>query len=111
MMTYYNVEIQMAGENEATQSLVEQVATNLGASATDIDEIESHRAVLFFKSDILPTKMRQIIRATLLMYAQKIHYIDVIYRFNTAMHPDRFCIWSDGHEQEFTGKVIFEEDK
>lgn len=111
MTTYYNVEIQMAGDNKATQDFIEQFATNFGADKTDIDEIESHRAVLFFKSETLPTDMRQIIRAVLLMYGSKVHYIDVIYRYEAEMTPDRFCIWSDGHEQEYTGKVIFKEDK
>ena len=111
MTTYYNVEIQMAGDNKATQDFIEQFATNFGADKTDIDEIESYRAVLFFKSETLPTDMRQIIRAVLLMYSAKVHYIDVIYRYEAEMTPDRFCIWSDGHEQEYTGKVIFKEDK
>ena len=53
MTTYYNVEIQMAGDNKATQDFIEQFATNFGADKTDIDEIESHRAVLFFKNFII----------------------------------------------------------
>lgn len=111
MKIYYNVEIQMSGDNKATNSFVEQFATSLGAQATDIDEIEEHSAVLFFGSETKPFDMRQIIRAVLLMYGSKIHYVDVIYRYEYEMTPDRFCIWTDGHEVDYTGKVYFEEDK
>jgi len=40
-----------------------------------------------------------------------LHYIDVIYRFEHEMTPDRFVVWSSGHEEEYHGEVIFVEDK
>ena len=111
MKTYYDVEIQMQGENRATKELIGMIATDLCATPADIEEITDYSATIFFKSQyIMPTVMRQRISAILLMYNTKIHYIDVVYRYENEMTPDRFCFWSDGRQQEYTGHVVFTED-
>ena len=45
------------------------------------------------------------------MYHMTLYYIDVIYLFENEITPDKFCFWADGHEVEYHGKIIFEEDK
>ena len=111
MITYYNVEIQMSGTHKTTDHFISQVATSLGARETDIDEREEYRAVIFFKSDVKPTEMRKRVQAVLAMYSMTLHYIDVVYRYDQEMKPDRFCCWADGRIQEYTGKIIFTEDE
>ena len=110
MNTYYEVEVQMSGTHEATKHFVEQIAINLGADASAIDEIETYSAKIYIKSEIKPSEMKQRVHAILAMYHMTLHYIDVVYRFEYEMTPDRFCIWADGHEQEYRGKVIFTEE-
>ena len=111
MNVYYNVEIQMSRKNRITEEILNDIALNLGATASDVDERETYRAVLFFKSEIKPGEMRSLIRAYFRENPDEhIHYFDVIYRWETEMNADRFVIWSDGETQEFTGKMIFEED-
>lgn len=111
LITYYNVEVQMSGTYETSPHFIAQIATDLGAVPTDIDELETYSANISFKSTIKPSEMRNRIRAVLAMYKRTLHYIDVIYLFENEMTPDRFCFWADGHETEYSGKVIFEEDK
>ena len=110
LITYYNVEIQMSGTYKTSPHFISQIAMDLGAVPTDIDELETYRAVIFFRSDIKPSEMRNRIRAVLAMYKISLHYIDVVYRFENEMTPDRFCFWADGHEIEYSGEVIFKED-
>lgn len=110
MSVYYNVEIQMAGDDMIADTLLFKVAEVLHASIRDVDECEDHRAVLFFKSDITPTEMRGLVRHCF-DHGLRIYYIDVIYRYEYEMTPDRFTIWGDGRKQEYTGRVIFTEDE
>ena len=111
MDVYYNVEIQMSGTNEVTEELLTKIEQFLGADSTDVDECETYRAVLFFKSPVKTLDMFKRLRE--LMYEAKdvVHYIDVIYRWETEMYCDRFVIWDDGNEKEYTGDIIFTEDK
>ena len=82
----------------------------LGISDHDLDEREANRAVFFFVSDMKPSEVKTIVRV-ILQQTTSIHYVDIIYRWENEMHPDRSVLWGDGHEQEYTGRVIFEEDK
>ena len=110
MNLYYNVTIQMAGKKKVTVGLMTIFEDYLGISARDLDEREDHRAVFFFVSDMKPSEVKNRIR-TILNQSSSIHYVDVVYRWETEMHPDRFVLWSDGREQEYTGHVVFTEDK
>lgn len=110
MKIWYNVEVQMLGECERTEELDADIGFNLGFGERDIDERELYRMTALFVSDIAPMKMREYVTATLQDHPQ-IYYIDVIYRYDSENTPDRFVIWSDGRRQEYTGKIIFEEDK
>ena len=111
LVTFYNVEIQMSGTYETSPHFIAQIATDLGAVPTDIDELETYSAKISFKSTIKPSEMRNRIRAILAMYNRTLYYIDVIYLFENEFKPDKFCFWADGHEVEYHGKIIFEEDK
>lgn len=111
MNCYYNVEIQMAIGNDVTENLLRQLEECVGANDTDRDEVESYRAVLFFKSDVKPTDIRTRLKAILAMHNNRIHYIDVIFRWETEINADRFVLWSNGTEKDYTGRIYFEEDK
>ena len=110
MNVYYNIEIQMAGMNKMTDDVLSMITRTLCVDDSDYDELEAYRAVLFFKTDMLPGAMRELVKDCL-RKTERIHYIDVIYRFETEMNVDRYVIWADGREQDYTGHTIFEEDK
>ena len=109
MTVYYSVEIQMSGMNK-TDEIISQVASTLGATKENVYEQEDHSATIFFKSECKPTEMRERVKRCL-QDSKTIHYIDVVYRWEMEMTPDRFVYWSDGMVQEYTGKIIFEEDR
>ena len=111
MYTYYNVEIQMSGTHETSEQFIKQIAIDLGAKPSDVDEIDTYHATLSFKSNLKPSEIKQRVQSVLAMYRMTLHYIDVIYRFEHEMTPDRFVVWSSGHEEEYHGEVIFVEDK
>ena len=111
MKTYYNVEIQMADNFTTSKELIDQIVESFGADKTAIDELEPYRAVLFFVSETTPTEVRKIAQAILCMHQDSIHYIDVVYRYEYEITPDRFVYWANGSMQEYTGHVVFEEDK
>ena len=111
MNCYYNVEIQMANNFEMTETLLRQIEISMGAHVTDRDEVETYSAVIFFKSEVKPTEIRTRLKAILAMHADRIHYIDVVYRWEAEMNADRFVLWADGREQDYTGRMYFEEDK
>jgi len=111
MKTFYNVEIQMSGTHSTSQHFIEQIATDLGADAKAIDEMEAFSATLFFDSELKPSEIEDRLWAVLGMYRQALHYIDVVYRYENEMTPDRFVLWANGTKKEYTGKVFFEEDK
>ena len=110
MKIYYNVEIQTAGNKKITAGIIGLFEDFLGISDRDLDEREEHRAVFFFGSDMKPSEVKAIVR-TILQQTSSIHYVDIIYRFEHEMTPDRVVLWADGHMQEYTGHVVFEEDK
>ena len=110
MSVYYNVEIRMNGTNKLTDVILEQIMNILNADETDVDERETYSAILFFKSEEKPTEMRQRVKRCF-QHGKPIHYIDVIYRWETEMNADRFVLWGDGTEKDYTGKIVFEEDK
>lgn len=110
MKVWYNVEVQMLGECERTYDLDEAIGKALGFEEDDIDEREIYRVTSLFNSNICPTAMRDRVTNVLRDHPE-IFYIDVIYRFDAENVPDRFVIWQDGRKQEYTGRIIFEEDK
>ena len=110
MNVYYNVEIQMAGTHEMGENLLAMIESRLGADDTDIDEVETYRAVMFFKSDIMPSEMERRVRSLLEDKEEILHYVDVVYRWESEMNCDRFVMWADGRKKSYTGHTIFEED-
>lgn len=109
MKTYYNVEIQTTAGNNVRRDL-KLIAGRLNLTPKDVDECEEYRAVLFFESDMKPSEVKQHIREILRYEGDRVQYVDIVYRYEYEMTPDRVVIWGDGHEQEYTGKVYFEED-
>lgn len=110
MKAYYNAEIQMDADHRVSAGLITDCALLLGAGPEDAEDREDHRVSFFFVSDKKPSEIRKQIRK-MLNDNMGIHYVDVIYRFEHEMNPDRFVLWSDGHDQEYTGHVVFTEDK
>lgn len=110
MKVWYNVEVQMLGECERTYDLDEAIGKALGFEEDDIDEREIYRLTALSVSNTKPTEMRERVTDVLRDHPE-IFYIDVIYRYDSENVPDRFVIWQDGKRQEYTGKIIFEEDK
>ena len=97
MNTYYNVEIQTEGKKKITAGILVLFEDYLGLTDMDLDEREDHRATFFFVSDMKASEVQNRVRT--------------IYRYEYEMTPDRFVCWNDGHTQEYTGHVFFEEDK
>lgn len=109
MKVYYNIEIQMHGTYEVEDIILESASHLIGFSKRDVEEQETHSANIMFSSDVSPTEMRN--RVEKFLVANKaVHYVDVIYRFEFAMVPDRFVRWRDGRTQEYTGYISFKED-
>ena len=76
----------------------------------DVDEDEETYAVAAsFNSMIKPTEMRDRVRS-LLRDDSDIHCVDVIYRFEHEMIPDRFVIWDSGRQAEYRGEVVFNKE-
>lgn len=109
MKVYYNIEIQMRGTYEVEDKILESASHLLGFTKRDIDEHEIHNVCAMFVSDLPPTEMRDRV-AKFLVANDAVHYVDVIYRFEYAMVPDRFVRWRDGRIQEYTGYINFRED-
>lgn len=109
MNTYYNVEIQMAGKKKVTVGILSMFEDYLGLTQKDLDEKEARRAVYFFSSDLKPSEVKEAIR-TILRQTSGIYYVEVVYRWETEMTADKFVLWSDGRDQEYTGHLVFEED-
>ena len=109
MKVYYNIEIQMHGTYEVEDKIMESASHFFGFSKRDVEEQETHSASVMFVSDVTPTEMRERV-AKFLVANQAVHYVDVIYRFEFAMVPDRFVRWRDGRIQEYTGYINFRED-
>ena len=110
MKVWYNVEIQMLGENERYPALDEEIGNALDFVGHDIDERELYSLTALYTSTRKPTEMRKRIRDFLDGHPE-IYYIDVIYRWDSENVPDRFVIWQDGRTQEYTGEIVFKEDK
>lgn len=110
MKIWYNVEVQMLGECERTYDLDEAIGKALGFEEDDIDEREIYRLTALFVSNMKPTEMCERVTEVLRNHPE-VFYIDVIYRYDAENVPDRFVIWQDGRKQEYTGRIIFEEDK
>lgn len=108
MKAFYNVTIQMRGTYEA-EAVMEKASHFLHFGKRDIEECNTHNVNIMYSSDVKPTEMRDRVR-WLLTDAPTIHYVDVIYRFEYEMVPDRFVIWQDGSIKEYTGHVEFRED-
>ena len=110
MQVFYKVVIQMRGTYETDGHTMELAAHHLGFSKRNIDEQEIHNATIFFYSNFIkPTEMRdRVLR--LLAECRYIYYVDVVYRFEHELVPDRFVVWQGGKIKEYTGKITFVED-
>lgn len=110
-MILYNVEIQMSGTYTTSEHFIDQIAVDLDTDERAVDELEQYKATLLFESELPPSEIRRRIRAILAMYNTTLHYIDVVYRYDAEINADRFVVWADGHETDYTGHMIYEEDK
>ena len=108
MKNWYNVEISMTGECEVTDELVETIAESLGFKDTDIDEREVYRLVAIFQSDDAPEAISSSI-TMLLEDKPEIFYIDLLYRSDNDMLPNRITFWQGGRIQSYQTRVIYEE--
>ena len=110
MQVYYFVEIQTSGMAKITDELLADIVRTFGVDFRDYDEIESYRATLFFNSSVMPSNFRNTVRDLIMRNKDRIHYVDIVYHFETEINADRFVIWADGREQDYTGHMTFEED-
>lgn len=108
MKNWYNVEISMTGECEVTDELVETVAESIGFKDTDIDEREVYKLVAVFSSDDAPDVIHARI-SILLENRPEIFYIDLLYRVDDEMLPERITYWQGGNVQTYRTHVIYEE--
>lgn len=109
MSVYYNVKIQMYGTYEVESGLLDAASRAMGFLEEDVEETELHNASICFTSDAKPSKMKERVHAFLAKNVP-VHYVDVIYRYEYEMVPDRFVVWQDGREKDYTGYVEFRED-
>lgn len=107
-MTYYNIEVQMLGENERCYDLDEEIGWELGFAEDDIDERELYRLTALFTSETNPGKMK-LDAIGILQSHPEIFYIDVMFRNEHENVPDRFVVWQDGRIRDYKGKIYFEE--
>lgn len=110
MKIYYSLEVQMAGENRMSDAVVESASLAFRFGKYDIDEKEEFSLNVLFPCEIKPSDMKTRVRS-FLADNPTVHYVDVMYRYEYAMVPDRFVIWQDGRTQEYTGFIDFREDK
>lgn len=106
----YQMEIQMKTGFDITNELIDQVEAYFPHTYSVVCSAEQYSVVVIIESETLPSVMRILVNG-FLKHLPSIHYIDVAYRFPYDMTPDRFVIWSDGRQQEYTGKVIYVEDE
>ena len=110
MKVFYSVEIQMCGTYEVEGRIMESASHLLGFGKNDIEDQETHSVSVIYANEIKPSDMKAQIRK-FLVANPAVHYVDVMYRFEYAMCPDRFVIWKDGREQDYTGYISFREDR
>lgn len=106
----YKVEIQMTMADKMTASLLVWVEQMLQAHNCCVEERDDYHAEISFISNIKPSEMRRLVKRCF-QYGKRLYYIDTIYRYETEINADRFVYWGDGREQEYTGTMMFEEDK
>ena len=106
----YSLDLQMKEDYRINSNIIRLAESCFGFTKKDVDEEERYSITASFLSLFTPSDMRKKVTA-FLRTQPEIHYIDVVYRYETEMTPDRFVIWSDGRSQEYTGHVYYEEDK
>ena len=109
MKVFYSIEIQMCAGHEVTDDLMEVASYAFQFLKKDVDEKELYRVTALFSNEIKPTEMRERARRFLHLH-KDVYYVDVIYRFEHEMVPDRFVRWQNGDIQEYTGHVEFREE-
>jgi len=109
MNVYYNITIQMRGTYPTDDKTMERSAHHLGFTKNNIDEQEVHNAKVWFYSAVKPSEMKERV-LRLLAECNRIYYVDVTYRFEHEMIPDRFVVWQGGKIKDYTGQVMFVED-
>ena len=108
MTIWYNVEVQMACENERNYDLDEELGWELGFAEADVDEREPYRMTAIYTSEVTPDKIKlDVIK--LLHRHPEIYYFDVMFRYDSENVPDRFVVWQDGRVQNYRGRIVFEE--
>ena len=99
----------MRGTYEVEEAVLESASRIFGFSKKDIEESETHSVSVLFVSGVSPTEMRKRV-SQFLISNKAVYYVDVMYRFEYAMVPDRFVRWHDGRTSEYTGYISFRED-
>ena len=106
----YQMEIQMRAGSIITDELIKDAERQFPHTFFAIDSAEDCSAVIIMESEGLTETMRLLVK-WFMDHHPSIYYMDVVYRFPYDMTPDRFVIWSDGRQQEYTGKVLYVEDE
>lgn len=110
MKYFYNVEVEMLGECELTDWLVNDIAESLGFKETDVDEREVYKMTAVFSSD---TPMSAIHDSIILLLRDKpeLFYVDLLCRYSDSMLPNRVTFWQGGNIQTYKTHVIYEEEE
>lgn len=108
MKYWYNVEIQMQGDNEYTKELNKEIKETMGFNGMDIDELDLHRMTATFTSCYYPREINKIVDRLIADHPE-IYYIDFLYRSEIAPVQNRVVVWNDGRIQFYRGRVVFEE--
>ena len=107
MKVFYNINVQMT-TTEVDNTVLESAAHHLGFLKKDV-ETDTYCFNAFYAGEITPVHMRERVRQ-FLSENTNVYYVDVMYRYEYAMVPDRFVTWQDGSHHEYTGHIEFRED-
>ena len=109
MKVFYSISIWMDESSEMTGEILESASRIIGFGKPDIDDARENCLTATFSSNVKPTDMRSRAKSLLAEFPD-INFVDVIYRFEYEMVPDRFVAWFDGKMTEFTGHITFEKE-
>ena len=110
IVTYYNINVQMSGAYKASPHFISAIAVAVGAKKTDVDEINKYNGSILFKSERKVSDVLDDVYKAIKIFGKKIHYIEVVYRYEWEMTPDKVVVWSNGDKKNYTGVIIFKED-
>ena len=110
MKVFYSIEIQTNYPQEINEEIVQSAMKHLGFEREDYEDEETYSASYIFAAMTKPSEMEE--RAKRFMQETPgVHYVDIAYRYEYAMVPDRFVIWDDGKIQHYTGYITYREDE